>query len=54
MNLSTVVAKLGPAGRTRRAKYLAHFLQALRFRLWTVVQQHWLLSVLNKSVNKMV
>jgi len=28
------VAKLRPA------KYLAHFFQAPRFRLWTAVQQH--------------
>jgi len=40
------VAKLRPADQFNPpVKYLAHFFQALRFRLWTAVQQHWLLLV---------
>jgi len=34
-----------PTSLIRPAKYFAHFFQAPRFRLWTAVQQHWLLPV---------
>jgi len=34
-----------PTSLFRPAKYLADFFQAPRFRLWTAVQQHWLLPV---------
>ena len=36
------------------AKYLAHFFHAPHFRLWTAVQHHLLLPVLNKSINKVM
>jgi len=34
-----------PTSLIRPAKYLAHLFQAPRFRLWTAVQQHWLMPV---------
>jgi len=40
------VAKLRPpTSLIRPAEYVAHFVQGPRFRLWTVVQQRWLLPV---------
>jgi len=34
-----------PTSLLRPAKYLVLFFQAPRFRLWTTVQEHWLLLV---------
>jgi len=39
------MAKLRPPGRICPAKHRADFFQALRFRLWTAVQKHWLMPV---------
>jgi len=45
ISAKTGMANLQPADRIRSHKYLANFIQAPRFRLWTEAQQHWLLPV---------